>query len=206
MLRLSGIHSHSHRPQQSPDHNHLNTDHPHLQPSISTPSNTRFTQTLIVRSTVHYPEQFPDPVCIYLCRLTFSDSRQSPHDSPTKYSCVPGSRSPFLQRNTHISIQLRLSGLFYHQDSHLLFAPLNLLPITVNKSSCYSTYLLFLPPFMTEDRTWTDTSMDPWSPSPSDILEELVNTLRALLMPAPNPQSASASPMAMPASYTGDSA
>ncbi len=59
---------------------------------------------------------------------------------------------------------------------------------------------------MTKDRTWTDTSMDPRSPSPSDILEEQVNTLRASLMPVPNPQSASASPMAMPASYTGDSA
>lgn len=56
---MSGIHSHSHfshRPQQSPDHNHLNTDHPHLQPLIGTPSNTRSTQTLIVRSTIHYPE------------------------------------------------------------------------------------------------------------------------------------------------------
>ncbi len=55
------------------DHNNhqitMNTNHPHLQPSISTPSNTRFTQTLIVWSTVHYPEQFP--VCTYLCILTF---------------------------------------------------------------------------------------------------------------------------------------
>ncbi len=59
---------------------------------------------------------------------------------------------------------------------------------------------------MTEDRTNTDTPMDPWSPSPAEILEELVNTLRASLMPAPNPQSASTSPMAMPASYAGDSA
>ncbi len=58
---------------------------------------------------------------------------------------------------------------------------------------------------MTEDRTYTDTSMDPRSTSPADILEELVNTLRASLMPAPDLPSASANPMAMPASYAGDS-
>ncbi len=78
---VSGIHNHSHpshRPQQSPDHNHLSTDHPHLQPLIITPSNTRFTQTLIVRSTVHYPELTPDPVCTYLCILTFQLSYDPP--------------------------------------------------------------------------------------------------------------------------------
>ncbi len=48
--------------------------------------------------------------------------------------------------------------------------------------------------------------MDPRPSSPSEILEELVNTLRALLLPAPPPQSASASPMALPAAYAGDSA
>ncbi len=59
---------------------------------------------------------------------------------------------------------------------------------------------------MTEDQTNTDTPMDLRPSSLSDILEELVNTLRASLMPAPLPQSASASPMAMPAAYVGDSA
>ncbi len=48
--------------------------------------------------------------------------------------------------------------------------------------------------------------MDPQPSSPSDILEELVNTLRASLMPAPPPPSSSASPMAIPAAYAGDSA
>ncbi len=59
---------------------------------------------------------------------------------------------------------------------------------------------------MTEDQTDTDTPMDPRSPSPVDILEELVNALQISLMPTANPQSASASPMAMPAAYVGDSA
>ncbi len=59
---------------------------------------------------------------------------------------------------------------------------------------------------MTEDRTYTDTSVDPRPSSPTDILEELVSTLRASVMPAPVPQSASGSPMAMPSAYAGDSA
>ncbi len=59
---------------------------------------------------------------------------------------------------------------------------------------------------MTEDRTYTVTPMDPRPSLPSEILEELVNTLRASLLPPPPPQSASASPMALPAAYAGDSA
>ncbi len=35
-------------PQHSPDHNHQITDHSHLQSSISTPTNTRSSQCLIV--------------------------------------------------------------------------------------------------------------------------------------------------------------
>ncbi len=49
--------------------------------------------------------------------------------------------------------------------------------------------------------------MDPRPPSPTEILEELVNTLRASLLPAPAPlPSASASPTALPAVYAGDPA
>ncbi len=48
--------------------------------------------------------------------------------------------------------------------------------------------------------------MDPRPSLPSEILEELVSTLRASLLPPPPPQSASASPMALPAAYAGDSA
>ncbi len=59
---------------------------------------------------------------------------------------------------------------------------------------------------MTEDRTNTITSMDPRTPSPADILEELVTKLRASLMPVSTPPSASVSPMAMPATYAGDAA
>ncbi len=57
---------------------------------------------------------------------------------------------------------------------------------------------------MTEDRTNTVTPMDPRPSSPSEILEELVNTLRVSLLPPPSPQSASASPMALPAAYAGE--
>ncbi len=49
--------------------------------------------------------------------------------------------------------------------------------------------------------------MEPRLSSPTEILEELVNTLRASLLPAPAPPlSASASPMALPAVYAGDPA
>ncbi len=48
--------------------------------------------------------------------------------------------------------------------------------------------------------------MDPRPPTPTEVLEELVNTLRASLMPVTTPQSASVCPMAMPASYVGDAA
>uniref|UniRef100_A0A672LK54 Chromo domain-containing protein n=1 Tax=Sinocyclocheilus grahami TaxID=75366 RepID=A0A672LK54_SINGR len=55
-----------------------------------------------------------------------------------------------------------------------------------------------------QDRTNTNTSMDPRPPTPAEVLEEMVNALRASLFPPTTPQSASVSPMAMPASYTGD--
>ncbi len=50
--------------------------------------------------------------------------------------------------------------------------------------------------------------MDPRPSVSSEILEELVNTLRASLQPPPPPppQSASSSPMALPAAYAGESA
>ncbi len=145
---LTGIHSHlSHRPKQSPDHNHLNTDHPNLQPSISTLSNTRFTQTLIVRSTVHYPEQFPDPVCTYLCILTF----QNPDDLPVMLQrSTPLFLVPALLRSCN-SHQYTAKTLWTDTISKTLTCHL-LLTIcfhSVNKSSCYSTYLRFLTQFMT---------------------------------------------------------
>uniref|UniRef100_A0A673HBP4 DUF4939 domain-containing protein n=1 Tax=Sinocyclocheilus rhinocerous TaxID=307959 RepID=A0A673HBP4_9TELE len=48
--------------------------------------------------------------------------------------------------------------------------------------------------------------MDPRLPSTTEVLEELVSTLRASLTPVTTPSSASVSPMALPASYAGDAA
>ncbi len=48
--------------------------------------------------------------------------------------------------------------------------------------------------------------MEPRPLAAADMLEELVNTLRASLMPAPAPAPASVCPMAIPASYVGDAA
>ncbi len=51
---------------------------------ISSTISAHSPHSLLVQSTVHYPEQFPDPVCTYLCIFTFSDSRRSSSDSPMK--------------------------------------------------------------------------------------------------------------------------
>ncbi len=99
---VSGIqHSHlSHRPQQSPDHNNLN----HLQPSISLHTDTH---RPVYRSPTSSQTQCA-LTCVY---LPFSDSRPSSSHSPMKL--LHCSRSPpILQRQSHISKQLRLSGPF----------------------------------------------------------------------------------------------
>uniref|UniRef100_A0A673GVR3 DUF4939 domain-containing protein n=1 Tax=Sinocyclocheilus rhinocerous TaxID=307959 RepID=A0A673GVR3_9TELE len=46
--------------------------------------------------------------------------------------------------------------------------------------------------------------MDPRHTTPADVLEELVNAIRASITPITTPQSASASPMGLPASYSGE--
>ncbi len=48
--------------------------------------------------------------------------------------------------------------------------------------------------------------MDPHPPTPAEVLKEMVIILRASLMLVTIPQSASVCPMAMPASYAGDTA
>ncbi len=101
------------QPQQSPDHNLLNTDHPHLQPSFSTPSKTRFTQTLVVQATAHHPNSSQIQcafTCVYLPSQTPGNLIAILQRS---YCIVHGSRTPpVLQWQIHFSIQLRLSGLF----------------------------------------------------------------------------------------------
>uniref|UniRef100_A0A673N998 DUF4939 domain-containing protein n=1 Tax=Sinocyclocheilus rhinocerous TaxID=307959 RepID=A0A673N998_9TELE len=72
-------------------------------------------------------------------------------------------------------------------------------------SSIKSPFISTLLP-VTHHRTITVTSMDPRPPTPTDVLEKLVNALRATLTPAPTPQSASVCPMAIPPSYAGDTA
>ncbi len=56
------------------------------------------------------------------------------------------------------------------------------------------------------DRTLTFTSMDSRPQTPSEILDELVTTLRTSLTPVTSPPAASGSPMALPASYAVDAA
>ncbi len=121
-----GGHSPSHRrPRQSPDHSHLNSNHPHLQLLISTSISTTRSLTLIVRSTVHYPEQ-----CLTHLSLV---------PSTNLYYCLP---EP-LQRSSCVCVlfpcvsQLRdlrrkrlwlahrriTSDWIPHQVTHLLLSP-----------------------------------------------------------------------------------
>ncbi len=48
--------------------------------------------------------------------------------------------------------------------------------------------------------------MDPWHQTPADVLEELVNTLRASLTSVTIPPAPSGSPMALHDVYAGDAA
>lgn len=46
--------------------------------------------------------------------------------------------------------------------------------------------------------------MDPRHPDPADAFDKLVSAFRATLTPIPTPTSASASPMAIQSSYSGE--
>ncbi len=90
-LSLSGIHhSHSHlrhhsyQSRHTPDHNLLVTDYQHLSALISS---TISAHSLLVRFTVHYLELIPDPVCTYLCILTFQLSSDPPVALCQRYPC-----------------------------------------------------------------------------------------------------------------------
>ncbi len=78
VIPLSESHNHSHRHQpQSPDPSHLSIDHLHLRSLINTPINSTCSLTLIVRSTVHYTEQYLTPyalTCVYLPLRLSSDT------------------------------------------------------------------------------------------------------------------------------------
>ncbi len=134
-MLLSGIPhclSHlSHQPLHSPDLNHLNTDHPHMQPAIKHSIYTCFTQTLIVRSTVHLPE---------LARLTlYLPSCASPQILLT--SCYSSSSSSairiHLQRTILQSSQIRTKRLLLV----LLLTSSQYLPIHSTNLSINSLYI-----------------------------------------------------------------
>ncbi len=75
--------------RHTPDPYHLSTDHPHLQPLIITPSNTTLSLTLIVRSTVHYPEQLPDSLMLLTCMYL-------PFDLQTYLQCYSSESSTLI--------------------------------------------------------------------------------------------------------------
>ncbi len=127
MIRLAVSESHSlshRRQQQSPDHCHLSSNHPNLQPLISTRS-----LTLIVRSTVHYPEQYLTLFYLNCDLLTLL----SPRTPPAILQCV--SCFPVLPSSTIPEKESLISSLPCHigLDHHTSHAPA---PLTSRNSTC----------------------------------------------------------------------
>ncbi len=153
---VSGIHSRSHlshRPQQSPDHNHLPSDYPHLQSLIST-HQLPFKNTL--PSDTHRPVYRLRPWTVtrprytYLCYLP-SRFSSDPPAFPRLCSCFdPNSRSPpFLQRKDPDQFTAKThSNCFSLRIPYLPVSPHDQHP-QFNKSSCCFTHLLFPPLFVT---------------------------------------------------------
>ncbi len=142
---VSGIHSH--RLQQSPDHNHLPSDHPHLQSLISThqlpfkymlPTDTH-------RPIYHsLPRTVTRPSYTYLCYLPSRFSSDPPVSLRRSSQFVPGSRFlPILQRRTQISLQLRpirtvsLSGFLTYQSLHTISILCSINHSVVSLTCCF---------------------------------------------------------------------
>ncbi len=88
-----------------------------------------------------------------------------------------------------------------HLDSLPCFNPLH----TFNKPAVVYTYLPVS--CVSADRRPDPNSrpeMESRDPAPTDPFEELISALRAALSPVLNPPSASASPMALPTTYSGE--
>ncbi len=120
-LVLSEIHSH-HSRQQSPDHNHLTSNHPHLQSLISTPISTRFSLTRIVRSTVYHPKQLPDSNCTNLCVTYPVVSQNYSCDPPALTHVLPGTRFQLSCERNSIqfpAVSLSIGLCFSHSPASL---------------------------------------------------------------------------------------
>ncbi len=141
-MEIVFFHSHlSHQPQQSPDHNHLSSDHPHLQSLIS-PHQLPFKYTDTHRLVYHSrPEQTPDSA-ILTC-VTYLP------DSPAILLCfpvvvpglilIPALRCSYKER-TLISQQLRtvsLSGFLTCQSLHTIAIPCSINHSVVSLTCCF---------------------------------------------------------------------
>ncbi len=116
--------------------------------------------------------------------------------------CLPAPQSP--KKETLIntpSDHLRLDSPSSHAP-----APFTYTVLHYNKPLSY--HLPVSPCSVCDRRSdqHRHSPMDPRPSVPSVALEELVTTLQASLQPPPSPQSASASPKALPAAYAGEAA
>ncbi len=112
---MSESHSLSHRrQQQSPDHSHLSSNHPHLQPLISTPNKYHTLSDTHRPVYVHYPEHYL--TIFYLtCDLLTLLSPRTPPEILQCVSCFPVLPSSTIpEKETLISSLPCHIGLDYH--------------------------------------------------------------------------------------------
>ncbi len=137
ILSESHCHSHCRQPQppvpnhlQLPDPSHLSFDHLHLRSLISTPIYSTCSLTLIVRSTVHYPERYLTathlPVFTYLIDLPANLLRLSLDTWLSIVFSSELSRSPERSDSLPLWTRTVISLCTNHSDSH-----------------CQDTHLLF---------------------------------------------------------------
>ncbi len=124
------------------EHRHLVTYHQHLSALISSTISAHSPHCLLIRSTVHYPELTRPSVHLPVFTY-FSALLRSSCDTPSKTPLVPGSRSPsFLQETFPSVVSEDPLNCSIHQDTHLPFAPHDLLPFHLSINLCIITYPL----------------------------------------------------------------
>ncbi len=178
---------HSHQHPCSPDPNHLINWFP---APAATHQATLYQHSLHTRSSSSLPFTTPNSTWLTnatnLCVLTFQFPSLLQRSSPVRHQTHC---SGFPATKETLSILQDVQRTIFSISIHLPF----LSSITL---SCYSINLLVIHlPVCVWPVSWqktgpgTNTSMDPLPPSPAEVLEELVNTLRASLMPITNPIS-----------------
>ncbi len=146
-MGVSGIHSHSHlshRPQQSPDHNHLSSDHPHLQSLISThqlpfkytlPTDTHSVWSTVHNLNRHQTKLYLPVLCTFQILLCFPVVVPGLILIPT-LCCSYKERTLISQQLRHIWT-VSLSGFLTCQSLHTIAIPSSINHCVVSLTCCF---------------------------------------------------------------------